>query len=127
MLSSSRRFTFRLTLPPVALALILTLVLVGCGRDDGEWTPEEAVAWLGDHALRLESIDPGHVDFSDLEGLKPILPGVQVVMLGEPSHGDGTTFSAKIRLIKFLHQEMGFDVLAFESGFYDCRNAWRRM
>jgi erythromycin esterase len=22
---------------------------------------------------------------------------------------------------------MGFDVLAFESGFYDCRNAWRRM
>ena len=44
-------------------------------------------------------------------------------MLGEESHGDGNTFQAKIRLIKFLHQEMGFDVLAFESGFYDCHKA----
>ena len=49
----------------------------------------------------------------------------QIVQLGEQSHGDGKCFETKIRLIKFLHQEMGFDVLAFESGLYDCHRAWK--
>ena len=30
---------------------------------------------------------------------------------------------AKVRLIKFLHQQMGFDVIAFESGLFECFNA----
>lgn len=42
-----------------------------------------------------------------------------MVQLGEPSHGAGGSFAAKVRLIKFLHQRMGFDVLAWESGLYD--------
>jgi erythromycin esterase len=29
--------------------------------------------------------------------------------------------------VRFLHQELGFDVLAFESGFYYCRKAWQRI
>ena len=37
-------------------------------------------------------------------------------MLGEPSHQEGPAFLAKSRLIEFLHQQMGFDVLVFESG-----------
>ncbi len=44
-------------------------------------------------------------------------------MLGEAAHGDGTAFLTKIRLIKFLHEEMGFNVLAFESSLYDCIKA----
>ncbi|MGH8241466.1 MAG: erythromycin esterase family protein, partial [Steroidobacteraceae bacterium] len=49
------------------------------------------------------------------------------MLLGEQTHGHGTTFLAKTRLIKFLHQRMGFDVLAFESGLYDCAKAWDYM
>jgi erythromycin esterase len=82
------------------------------------------VAWLKKHALPLRSIDPTDEDFTDLEPLRKIIGDARVVQLGEQSHGDGATFHAKARLIKFLHQKMDFDVLAFESGLYDCRKAW---
>ena len=57
---------------------------------------------------------------SDLQPLKETLAHARIVLLGEQSHGGGTTYEAKVRLIKFLHQEMGFEVMAFESGLYDC-------
>jgi len=82
------------------------------------------VAWLADHAIRMRTLDASEDDFGDLEPLRATLKGVRVVMLGEQSHGDGTAFVAKTRLIRFLHERMGFDVLAFESGFYDCPKAW---
>lgn len=81
---------------------------------------EERLSSLAEHAVPIRTIDPADEDFSDLEGLRDVFDSVRVVLLGEQSHGDGATFLAKARLIKFLHQEMGFDVLAFESGFYDC-------
>jgi erythromycin esterase len=82
------------------------------------------VNWLKDNAIKLRSISPTDVDFSDLQALKQILGDKRIVMLGEESHGDGNSYLAKVRLIKFLHEEMGFDVVAFESGFYDCHKAW---
>ncbi len=82
------------------------------------------VAWLKEHALHVRSVSPSDTDFSDLQPLKQIIGDAKIVMLGEQSHGDGTTFLAKSRLIKFLHQEMGFDVLAFEAGLYDNWKAW---
>jgi erythromycin esterase len=85
---------------------------------------EARVAWLKKHAIPLRSIDPADEDFADLEPLRKVIGDARVVQLGEQSHGDGATFHAKARLIKFLHQKLGFDVLAFESGLYDCRKAW---
>ena len=65
-------------------------------------------------------------NYSDLQFLKKIIErdSVKVIMLGEQTLGDGSTFLAKSRLIKFLHKEAGFDVLAFESGLFDCTYAW---
>ena len=75
--------------------------------------------------MAFSSIDPHDTFFADLEKLKEHIGDARIVQLGEQSHGDGTCFETKIRLIKFLHQEMGFDVLAFESGLYDCHKAWQ--
>jgi erythromycin esterase-like protein len=67
----------------------------------------------------VNSIDPSQTDFSDLQFLKETLKDKRIVLLGEQSHGEGATFQAKVRLIKFLHEQLGFDVLSFESGLYD--------
>jgi len=93
----------------------------------GPAAEDARVAWLRDEAVAIRSIDPGDEDFSDLRPLGAALAGARVVVLGEATHGDGATFLAKTRLVRFLHRELGFDVLAFESGFYDCWKAWQRI
>lgn len=55
----------------------------------------------------------------DFNFLKEELKGVQIVMLGENSHSDGNVFEMKTKIIQYLHQEMGFNTIAFESGIYD--------
>ncbi len=109
----------------VTAAIFAVLTVVVRAQEPGADADREArVAWLKEHAIALRSIDPADEDFSDLEPLRKAINEARIVQLGEQSHGDGATFHAKARLIKFLHQKMGFDVLAFESGLYDCRKAW---
>lgn len=75
----------------------------------------------------VRSIQASDEDFSDLQFLKEVLNEKRIVLLGEQSHGDGATFEAKVRLIKFLHQEMGFDMLSFESDLLDGYWAWQQV
>jgi erythromycin esterase len=96
--------------------------LVG-GCNSYQKLPE--VVCLKNSSHEIKSIDLSESN-SDLSFLKKTLndDSVNVVMLGEQTHYDGTTFIAKSKLVKFLHEECGFDVLAFESGFYDCNKGW---
>lgn len=98
-------------------------VLAMGGIVAGDYTLE--VTWLKKFAVPLRSIDPADADFGDLEAFGKAVGNSRLVFLGEQTHGDGATFHAKTRLIKYLHQKCGFDVLAFESGLYDCRKAWQ--
>ncbi len=82
---------------------------------------------LEENAIRIASLDPTFEQFEDLKPLQEILNGVEIVMLGESTHGDGKAFLLKSRLIKYLHQERGFDVLVFESGLWNCRKAWENI
>jgi erythromycin esterase len=81
----------------------------------------EQVRWLAGHAAPVRSLDPADDDFSDLMPLMQAIGKARVVQLGEATHGDGATFLAKGRLIRFLHQVMGFDVVAWEAGFFDMK------
>ncbi len=82
------------------------------------------VAWLRQNVTPIRSIDPRDMDFSDLQPLRSALKEVRVVLLGEVDHASGSDFLAKSRLVKFLHRELGFDVLAFEAGLYGMAVAW---
>jgi erythromycin esterase len=82
-------------------------------------SPDELQKWIAERAVTVRTIDAADENFSDLEPLIDAIGTARVVQLGEPSHGAGSSFAAKVRLIKFLHQRMGFDVVAWESGLYD--------
>lgn len=83
--------------------------------------PEEKpewVAWIKGNHIPIRSLFCN--DFSDLQFLKPLLKDKRIVELGESGHGVAQFNQAKVRLIKFLHQECGFSVIAFESSIFDC-------
>lgn len=102
----------------IILGLVTTATLLS--QEQGEDLGEI----VNKHAVAIESIDPAHELNDDLNFLQEELKGVDILMLGEQSHGDGSTFLAKTRLIKYLHEEMGFSVLVFESGLVDMYRTW---
>lgn len=59
--------------------------------------------------------------------LRRALAGNRVVMLGEQTHFDGATFEAKIALIQFLHDSLGYNTLAFEGDFYALDKGYRQL
>ncbi|MHC4958663.1 MAG: erythromycin esterase family protein [Planctomycetota bacterium] len=87
---------------------------------------KKTTRWLDKNAFPLATLDFDKGS-RDLRPLRKVLRDVRIVQLGEPSHGDGAAFAAKARVIRFLHEEMGFNVLAFESGMYECERANRLM
>jgi erythromycin esterase len=133
-----RSFIFR------ALPVLLAMALAGCrdatssdtgalevffGEDRSLLTPadpnapdenEEWVGWIRRSHHPIRSLTS--TEFADLRFLEGVLAGKRVVQLGESSHGVREFNQAKVRLIRYLHEEQGFDVIAFESGLFEC---WR--
>jgi erythromycin esterase-like protein len=62
---------------------------------------------------------PENLSSKDFSFLKDELKNAQVVLLGENTHFDGNVFEIKTEIIKFLHKELDFSTIAFESGIYD--------
>jgi erythromycin esterase len=77
--------------------------------------PASWIAFVKNQARPLQSIDPDNTNFSDLTFLGPVLQGRTIVELGESGHGVAQFSQAKIRLIKYLHEQLRYDVIAFES------------
>ena len=107
----------------MSLAILSLFLMIGSSSFLSGASPkaDDRVQWLRDQSVVVRSIDPADDNFSDLMPLVSKIGNARVVLLGEQTHGDGATFLAKSRLIRFLHRIMGFDVLAWEAGMYDCR------
>lgn len=59
--------------------------------------------------------------------IKPILKDKRIVSLGEASHGASEYNSVKVRIVKFLHEQMGDSVIAFESNLSDATAAYAQI
>jgi erythromycin esterase len=79
---------------------------------------EEWARWAAENAHPIRSLTSG--EFADLRFLNGLLKGKRIVQLGESGHGVSEFSTAKVRLIKYLHQEQGYDVVAMESGLFEC-------
>ena len=66
----------------------------------------------------LRSQLSGQVSINGLNSLN-FLKNYKVVLLGEPSHAEGNVLEVKADVVRYLHDSLGFNVIAFESGFYD--------
>lgn len=82
-------------------------------------------AYVANQVQQVLSIDPSNEDYSDLQAIGESIGEARIVMLGEQDHGDAPTFLAKTRLIKYLHEKKGFNVLAFESDFFSANYNWQ--
>ncbi|QHT70891.1 erythromycin esterase family protein [Rhodocytophaga rosea] len=81
---------------------------------------KEIVAWLKSNSFPVKHLTAGK-GFADLQPLKTILQEVQVVGLGESTHGTREMFQLKHRLLEFLALEMGFTAIALEASYAACQ------
>lgn len=79
-------------------------------------------AWIGPNSFPIRSLDNTQ-NYNDLHFLDSALNGVQIVALGESAHGVREFSALKVRLIKYLHEHLGFNVLVFESNMLSAYNA----
>ena len=81
-------------------------------------------SFIKKNSVPLKSIESD--DYADLMFLKDILKDKQYVFLGESSHIVKEFNKIKYRLIRFLSEEMDFEVIAFESNLWDCYSTYLR-
>ncbi len=107
----------------LAGSLLILAALAACSPSEVDLPAEKAdaqTAWLRTHAHRLALEGE---NFDDLDFLRPLLRGKRIVQLGENTHGVREYNRIKARLVQYLHQELGYEVLAMESAFYQCYDA----
>jgi len=76
---------------------------------------KEDIAWLKSYIHPLKSVNPKFKNNLDLEYLKQLVGDAKVVALGETTHGTSEIFKMKHRIIKYLTQNMNFDVFSIEA------------
>ncbi|WP_273431109.1 erythromycin esterase family protein [Chitinibacter tainanensis] len=118
------------------LAVCVAAALAGCGEKAAKPEAASAVAtvaetqaaqsWLKANVKPLNSLSAGEgVDNADLAEFASAIGDAKVVVLNESHYADANAFELMNRLVQYLHQQQGFDVLLIESAMFDVDGMWR--
>ena len=112
-------------------ACVLALACAACGGSNGPAPSNPSgptpAATVAANTTPIAAIDPATTDDTDLATFGAAVGDRRIVLLTEPTHGDGATFELKTRLVKYLHEQKGFNVLFIESGMYDVARIQQRI
>lgn len=95
---------------------ILTILLTCFYLFTFSQTSEE-INWIKSHSKEILLDDN---DYERFEFLDSMLKNKRIVMLGENTHGSSEYPLLKNRIIQYLHEKLGYNVLTWESSFLDC-------
>jgi erythromycin esterase len=113
---------------PNYIQIILPYIFVTCLTSSVNCFSQNSIkAYVAQNTAEIKNIEPDSIDFSDLKVIGDAIGNSTIVMLGEQDHGDAPTYLAKTRLVKYLHEKKGFNVLAFESDFFGLNYGWDRI
>lgn len=108
--------------------LTFILIFLGSALCNAQISNEEKIAADVQPVVGIDSKSPQRLanpyipDTSqmDFSFLKKAIGNKRIVILGESSHQDGTTFKLKIQMINYLRENMNFNTVLFECGnLYD--------
>ncbi|GAA5129206.1 erythromycin esterase family protein [Pseudonocardia adelaidensis] len=106
-----------------ALVLVAVLALTGCTAQLSAQTAasggagvDPIVEWIDQAAVPLETAD-ATAPLDDLAVLPSVVGDATVVGLGESAHGLGDQFALRHRIVRYLVEEMGFRLLAWEADY----------
>lgn len=80
----------------------------------------------GAHAQDVEAVVRAIEPF-DVATVGKAIGNRRVVLFGENGHGVAEFSAAKAAMVRSLHEHLGFEMVAFESGFHECREANERL
>ncbi|MCY8918823.1 hypothetical protein MOE20_20605 [Bacillus atrophaeus] len=114
----------KVTMLLLSVCLLFTPLTASVQAAAGEKDIKHWERWIKRNAHPIEMSDSSQ---KDLRFLKNVLKDKRIVQLGETTHGAAEMNQTKVRLIKYLHEHLGYDVIAFESGFSDTNASYRNM
>ncbi len=91
---------------------------------NGQQIASEDPADLARAAIVIDVSGLASGDAPALVAIGRAVGNARIVMIGEPWHGDGGAIRARAGLVRYLHEQLGFDVLAFEADFYSLNAGW---
>ncbi|TJY38219.1 erythromycin esterase family protein [Pontimicrobium aquaticum] len=111
-------------LSKIKLSFLIYLTYIGISIGQDLKNPEK---WLTNNVFEITDLEYSQSKIKQFQYLKKAIGNRNVVLLGEQTHGDGSTFEAKELLIKYLHEELGFKILVFESSIYQSYKLWNEL
>jgi erythromycin esterase len=100
----------------VAFSLLPVLVVAACATEEAPAPGAGEDDWLRSSVIPIAAVEPAN-EHADLMPLEPLIGTSRVVAMGEIVHRAHELLAFRNRLFQFLVEEMGFRVIAMETGF----------